>query len=180
MIKLMQKKRNILTTVGLFVSLLWMSGCTEGVTGETDAMVEGDAQEDIYDAGEDELDSGSGEDCDALNNKNAIEIKIGEQVFCRYLVDYETVEFNVDTYSGTGIRLYELLDEEIAETPENWRYKLYGTDGYTFGGYLTWENMLSGYIELVTRRVIFEPDQELDNSYFVKDSYLIVMSPAGN
>lgn len=171
---------NRFVAAGLFVTVLWMSGCSDGATGDTDAMVEGDAQEDVYDAGEDEHDSGSEENCDALNNKNSIEIKIGEQSFCRYLVDYETVEFNVDNYSGTGVRLYALIDEEIAEAPEDWRYKIYGTDGYTFGGYLTWGNMLNGYIELVTRRAIFEPDQELDHSFFVKDSYLIVMSPSGD
>ena len=71
----------------------------------------------------------------------------------------------------------KLYGRYIVSDPENFRYQIYGTDDYTFGGYATWQNMENGYIEVVTRRTIFDENQNLDSSFRVKFSYKIVISP---
>lgn len=165
--------RSLLAT--LFVAALLAASCGDDNGTGDDAGTGKDAS--TQDAAT-QSDGATGE-CNALTDKNAIEVVRGEQTFCRYLSDYDSFSYQVDVYSGTAINLHELIDEEITTTPDSWRYQVYGTDGYTFGGFATWTNMLRGYLELTTRRVIFELDQELPHSFYVKDAYRIVLTPAG-
>ncbi|MBN2495908.1 MAG: hypothetical protein JXR96_15055 [Deltaproteobacteria bacterium] len=152
---------------------VWCFGCHPADSGGSDAAVEDASRTDRYYA-----DLGPGE-CDGLEDTNAFEIQRGESSFCRYLDRFESFEFQDGDYTRTVIRLAELVDAEVAEVPEDFRYMIYGTDGYTFGGYATWDNIQNGYIELGTRRVVWEPSQELPHSFRVKDAYLMVCTPAG-
>jgi hypothetical protein len=150
-----------------------------------EAAPEEAAQEDAEDAAEaeDALEEDPAEDeivrppCDPMTDHNCITVRIGEREFIRTFADYESMEFNDEGTMMTVIRLWQLIDEEITPEPDQQRYKIYGTDGYTFSDYLYWENFLGGYIELGTRRVVFDPAQELPRLYRVKDAYLIVAFP---
>ena len=115
--------------------------------------------------------------CDPMTDRSCIMVRIGEREFLRYFADYESMEFNDEGTMMTVIQLWQLIDEEITPEPDRRRYKIYGTDGYTFSDYLYWENFLGGYIELGTRKVVFDPAQELPRLYRVRDAYLIVAFP---
>ena len=164
----------------LVLAVFALMACHGGTDLDSDAGLSDGSDEDGAE-GSDKMfaDMGPG-DCNALTNINAVEIRRGEQTFCRHIDNYSSFEFSVEDYSGTAIHLADLIDADIAEVPEDWRYQAYGTDGYTFGGYASWSNMQNGYLELTTRRIVFESSEELDHSFFVKDSYLIVLTPAGS
>ena len=115
--------------------------------------------------------------CDPMTDRSCIMVRIGETEYIRYLADYETLEFNDEGTMMTVIHLWQLVDEEITAEPDQQRYKIYGTDGYTFSDYLYWDNLLGGYIEIGTRKVVYDPAQELARLYRVKDAYLIVLLP---
>jgi len=117
------------------------------------------------------------ETCDALGNAECMEIQRGEAVTHRWLARYSSFSYDDRGTERTVIRLAELIDAEVTATPERFRYQVYGSDGYTFGGYATWEQLQQAYVELGSRRIIFEPALELPHSYAVKDAYLIVLSP---
>jgi hypothetical protein len=115
--------------------------------------------------------------CDPMTDHGCIMVRIGEREFLRTIADYETLEFNDEGTTRTVIHLWQLVDEEITTQPDQQRYKIYGTDGYTFSDYLYWEDFLGGYIEIGTRRVVYEPALELPRLFRVKDAYLIVALP---
>jgi hypothetical protein len=119
------------------------------------------------------------EPCDSLGNKDCVEIRRGEKVFYRHVSDYDVTDYDDKGTVRTVIRLYDLVDEHVAAEPEKWRYQLFGTDGFTFGGFANWDQMLQGYMEVGSRRVVWEPILELPESWRVKDTYRIEMSPAG-
>jgi hypothetical protein len=128
----------------------------------------------------DEVTSGiPGDPCDAMTDKNCVEIHRGESVYYRHIDYYPTSEFDDKGTVRTVIDLADLIDPEVAEEPDAWRYQIFGTDGYTFGGYAQWDQVLQGYMEVGDRRVVWEPALELPDSWRVKDAYLITLSPAG-
>jgi hypothetical protein len=100
-------------------------------------------------------------------------------MYYRRLDTYTTVDIDDDGTMRTCVALPDLIDDAVTTTPEDFRYQIYGTDGYTYGGFATWTNMLDGYVELGNRRIYWDPSQLLPSSWYVKDSYLIVLSPAG-
>jgi hypothetical protein len=137
-----------------------------------------DAGEDLAVA--DDVASGiPGDPCDAMTDKNCLEIHRGESVYYRHIDYYPTSEFDDKGTVRTVIDLADLIDPEVAEEPDAWRYQIFGTDGYTFGGYAEWDHMLQGYMEVGARRVVWEPALELPDSWRVKDAWLITLSPAG-
>jgi hypothetical protein len=128
----------------------------------------------------DEVASGiPGDPCDAMTDKNCVEIHRGESVYYRHIDYYPTSEFDDKGTVRTVIDLADLIDPEVAAEPDAWRYQIFGTDGYTFGGYAEWDHMLQGYMEVGARRVVWEPALELPDSWRVKDAWLITLSPAG-
>ncbi len=148
----------------------------DGIESPDSGMSE--VAEDLADA--DEVTPGiPGDKCDAMTDKNCVEIHRGESVFYRHIDYYPTFEFDDKGTVRTVIHLHELIDPEVAEEPDAWRYQIFGTDGYTFGGYAEWDHMLQGYMEVGVRRVVWEPALELPDSWRVKDAYLITLSPAG-
>ncbi len=116
--------------------------------------------------------------CDGMTETDCVEIHIGERVYPLRLGSFTPFAYDDEGESKMVVTLSDLIIEEATETPQNFRYQIWGTDGYTFGGYATYTNMQNGYIEVATRRVIFDPAQELPNSYNVKDTYKITLSPA--
>jgi hypothetical protein len=141
----------------------------DGADGETEAGGEADAEPDGVDAGP----------CDGMTDTNCVEVQVGERTYYRRLDEYDTVDIDDEGTTRTCVPLPDLIDAEVTATPEDFRYQVYGTDGYTYGGYATWTNMLNGWIELGNRRIYWDPSQMLPNSWNVRDSYLIVLSPAG-
>jgi hypothetical protein len=117
--------------------------------------------------------------CDGLTDTNCIEILLGETTHSRRLDSYATQEIDDAGTMRTVVFLPDLIDAWVTTTPENYRYQMFGTDGYVFGGYATWTNMLNGYIELSIRRLYWDPSQLLPNSWNVRDVYRIVLTPAG-
>ena len=117
--------------------------------------------------------------CDGMTDVNCLEIQLGERMFYRRLDGYETQELDDEGTIRTVVYLPDLIDEAVTPTPEDYRYQGYGTDGYTYGGFATWDNMLNGYLELGNRRLYWDPSQLLPNSWNIRDNYLIVLSPAG-
>jgi hypothetical protein len=115
--------------------------------------------------------------CDPMTDRSCIMVKVGEREFLRYFADYEPMEFNDEGTMMTVVPLWQLVDEEITPEPDQKRYKIYGTDGYTFSDYLYWENLLGGYIEPGTRKCVYDPAQELPRLFRVKDAYMIVAYP---
>ncbi|MBN1772815.1 MAG: hypothetical protein JXB32_16210 [Deltaproteobacteria bacterium] len=144
---------------------------TDTPTETADVPVEAEA-----DAPPEEVEPGP---CDGMTDTNCLEIQVGERMLYRRLDAYETQEIDDDGTVRTVVYLPDLIDEEVTPTPEDYRYQGWGTDGYTYGGYATWDNMLQGYIELGNRRLYWDPSQLLPNSWNVKDTYLLVLSPAG-
>lgn len=118
-------------------------------------------------------------ECNARDDINCIEIQIGEQKFHRWFADYQSLTYTYEADEYTVMHLHELIDSDITNEPQNYRYQMYGTDGYTFGGFASWENMQNGYMVLGERRVLFDPSQQLPHSFNVKLSYLMVLSPVG-
>ncbi|NMC69352.1 MAG: hypothetical protein GYA57_04690 [Myxococcales bacterium] len=145
---------------------------TEDTTGDDAA----DVLPDVEDTPPEEVDPGP---CDGVTNVNCLQIQLGETMFYRRLDDYETQDIDDEGTTRTVVYLPDLIDEAVTPRPEDYRYKGYGTDGYTYGGFATWENVLNGYIELGNRRLYWDPSQMLPNSWNVRDTYLIVLSPAG-
>lgn len=127
--------------------------------------------------------NGNGDErqCDALNTSECVEIRVGESVFYRFIADYESFQYE-DPRHGTFevIKWADMIDERIVSSPEEYRYQVIGTDGYTFGGYVTWDDMQLAYLNINTRRTTFDDVSDLDASYNVKDSYLLTLVPAGN
>lgn len=115
--------------------------------------------------------------CEPMTDRSCIMLKRGESEYFKFLDNYETMEFDDEGTIRTVVMLWELVDEEIAPQPNEFRYKIFGTDGYSHSDYLYWENFLGGYIEIGTRKVVFEVEQELPHLYRVKDAYLIVLFP---
>jgi hypothetical protein len=168
-----------------------------GTPGEESGIVDaGDAAEagDLPEAAEagDEAataDEGAAEDapvedtapfaCDAMTDLDCMDVQRGESHYFRRLSAFETIEYDDEGTTRTVVPLALLIDAEVTDRPEEWRYQIYGTDGFTFGGYATWTNMENGYIEIGTRKVVWDPSQELPRSYRVRDAYLILLTPAG-
>ena len=121
---------------------------------------------------------GGHEACDGMTEPDCFEIHKGETVIYRHLSDYSTLEFDDDGTVRTVARLQEIVGLDMVDDPSAWRYQVYGTDGYTFGGFATWTNIENGYIEPGIRKVVFEPSQELPHSFRVKDAWKMVLSPA--
>lgn len=117
--------------------------------------------------------------CDALTDTNCLEIVRGEKTWYQKLDRHATMQFDDKGTPRTVVRLSDLIESDIASDPGLWRYQIFGTDGFTFGGFATWDQMMQGYMELGARRVVWEPVLELPDSWRVKDSYQIVLSPAG-
>ncbi|MBP7553456.1 MAG: hypothetical protein KA885_08515 [Spirochaetes bacterium] len=117
---------------------------------------------------------------DALNNTNCFEVVKGETTYKRWLSDYDSFEYDYEGSMMTAINLRELINEEVTANPENFRYKIYGIDNYTFGDYASWTNIQNAVVGIGTRRVVFNPNQSLDHSYNIKWAYRIVLSPAAN
>ena len=117
--------------------------------------------------------------CTALTDTGCLEVVRGETTYYRFLGDYTTIEFDDNGTTRTVVPLGDLIDAEVAPVPADWRYQIYGSDGYVFPGYATWTNMQNGYIEVGTRKVVWDTSQALPDSWRVKDSYRIVLSPAG-
>ena len=118
--------------------------------------------------------------CEPLTNRQCIEIQRGEAVFHRWLVDYDSFSYD-SQYNGTieVISVAELIDIKVTDDPSAYRYQIYGTDGFTFGGFASLANMENAYMEVSTRLTVFDESQQLPHSFNVKDSYLIVLAPAG-
>ncbi|MBN1944246.1 MAG: hypothetical protein JW797_01165 [Bradymonadales bacterium] len=174
----MKRSRNRLALALFLELILCTPGCQEESTPEgTPGDVGGDTSPDA-DLQTDPQADQPRPVCEPLTNLDCIEIQRGETAYHRWLVDYPTLQFDDEGTLRTVVPLADLVDEEVAADPDAWRYQVYGTDGFTFGGFATWTNMLNGYIELTTRKVVFDPSQELPRSYRVKDAYLIVLSPA--
>ena len=148
-------------------------GTDEGVPDGTDAEPEVEPE---ADAEPEEVEPGP---CDGMTDSNCVQIQLGEQMFYRRLDVYDTVDIDDEGTPRTCVALPDLIDAGITLTPEDYRYKFYGTDGYTHADYGTWDNMLNGYIELGIRRLYWDPSQLLPNSWNVRDTSLIVLSPAG-
>ena len=117
---------------------------------------------------------------DAINNTNCFEVVKGETTYKRWLSDYDSFEYDYEGSMMTAINLRELINEEITAAPENYRYKIYGIDNYTFGDFASWTNIQNAVLGIGTRRVVFNPNQGLDHSYNIKWAYKIVLSPAAN
>lgn len=118
--------------------------------------------------------------CEPLTNPACIALQRGETLYDRWLADYPSHQYQ-SQYDGalTVIDLADLVDSEVAADPSAYRYQIFGTDGYTFGGFATWTNIQSAYLDVVTRLTVFDASQQLPHSYDVKESYLIVLTPAG-
>jgi hypothetical protein len=144
-----------------------------------DADADSDAEAESSDEAEAEAEASEPGPCDGLTDTNCIQIQLGEAMHYRRLDTYDTQEIDDDGTLRTVVFLPDLIDSWVTTTPEEYRYQMFGTDGYTFGGYATWTNMLNGYIELTVRRIYWDPSQLLPNSWNVRDSYLIVLTPAG-
>jgi len=142
----------------------------------TDTTPDADDVPGEADAPPEEVDPGP---CDGMTDTNCLQIQLGEEMFYRRLDGYETQDIDDEGTTRTVVYLPDLIDEAITATPEDYRYQGYGTDGYTYGGFATWENMLNGYIELGNRRLYWDPSQLLPNSWNIRDTYLLVLSPAG-
>lgn len=165
------------------------AGCGEGnkaVTQDGGAEADGGAAADTGGAGGDGGEADAGEQpisCDPMTDNNCFEVDKGETKVLRLINKCASFDYNdVDqgeTTVRTVIKLTDLVGTDVVGDPENWQYQVYGTDGYTFGGYATWTNVLHGYMDVNERRVVFEPEQNLPRSYRVKDSYRMVISPAG-
>lgn len=117
--------------------------------------------------------------CDGLIDANCVQIHRGEAVFFRRPSGFPAFDLTDRGTVRTVIRLHALIDAEVAADPTAWRYQFFGTDNYTFGGYATWEQVLQAYMELGARRIIWEPALELPDSWRVKDTFRIVLSPKG-
>jgi hypothetical protein len=52
--------------------------------------------------------------------------------------------------------------------------------GYTFDGFASWQDIQQAYLEVGTRRTTFNADSGLGASFNVRDSYLLVLSPASD
>lgn len=117
--------------------------------------------------------------CDASIDANCVQIHRGEAVFHRRPSGFPAFDLDDRGTVRTVIRLHALIDAEVAADPAAWRYQFFGTDNYTFGGYATWEQVLQAYLELGTRRILWEPALELPDSWRVKDTFRIVLSPKG-
>lgn len=119
--------------------------------------------------------------CDARNSLDCIEILRGEVAHHRWLADYEAFRYEDPRHGVIDvIRWADMVDEEVTTTPDRFRYQIYGTDGYTFGGYVTWADILNAYLDTNARRTTFDESAGLEASFNVKDSYRLVLSPAGD
>lgn len=170
-------------------AMLLAAGCAEGnkaVTqdgggadggGAIDSGVAGGDGGGEADAGEQPI------DCDPMTDKDCLQIEKGEAKVLRLISRYTTMSYtDVDqgtTTQMTVAKLTDIIGTDVVPDPENWKYQIYGTDGYTFGGFATWTNMQHGYLEPGSRLVVWEPEQNLPRAYRVKDSYRVVISPAG-
>jgi hypothetical protein len=121
--------------------------------------------------------SGNVEHCDGKVDTDCIEIHNGESIHYKKISLLPTVEIVHDGETLTVVPYAEIITSDLISDPENFRYQIYGTDDYTFGGYATWYNMENGYLEVTTRRTIFDESQNLDASFRVKFSYKILISP---
>ncbi len=117
--------------------------------------------------------------CDVATDTNCIEIVKGESVFYQKIGRHPTMEFDDEGTPRTVVRLSDLIEADAIPEPDAWRYQIFGSDGFTFGGYASWDQMMQGYLEVGARRVVWEPVLELPDSLRVKDSVRIVLSPAG-
>jgi hypothetical protein len=116
--------------------------------------------------------------CSVIDDTDCIEIYLGESIHHYRISDFTVVDYEREGETLAGIRLSDLIDSGVTDSPDNFRYQVWGSDGYTFGGYASWSNMQNGYMELDSRTLFFELSQELPDSYNVKDSHKITLSPA--
>jgi hypothetical protein len=120
-------------------------------------------------------------DCNAMTDSRCIEVRKGESVFHRWVDDYEAVPRESTSQAAlTVIRWADMIDDEVTSSPEAFRYQIYGTDGYTFGGFASWQDIQRANLEVGTRRTTFNADAGLGDSFNVRDSYLLVLSPASD
>lgn len=160
-------------------------GALEDLDRVDDALDTNDPE----DAGEDGLSGDTSEDetgtvdewafCDVAVDMNCLQIVRGESVYYQRISKHQTLEFDDKGTPRTVVRLADLIEVKITDEPDAWRYQIFGSDGFTFGGYATWDQMMGGYMEVGTRRVVWEPALELPDSWRVKDSTRIELSPAG-
>lgn len=148
------------TAAGIALAALLSAGCGGGGTDGQDTAVdrvpetttEEAAGEPVADAAADEeetVEDAPAEEetprtCDPMTDRGCIMLQRGETQYFRSFADYATMEFNDKGTTRTVNRLWELVDAEIAASPGDYRFKIYGTDGYTHSDYLTWANIQGG------------------------------------
>ena len=118
--------------------------------------------------------------CDGLGDSDCVQVHRGESVFYRRPSHFESLQVMDRDTPRTVIRLTALIDAEVTDDPVAWRYQFIGVDNYTFGGFATWDQLQQGYMEVGSRRVIWDPTLELPDSWRVKDTWRVVLSPAGS
>ena len=185
----MRNKKIWLRALATLSILAFAVACGEGnkaVTQDGGTKADGGATADTGSTGGDGGEADAGEqpvNCDPMNDKNCFEVDKGETKVLRLINRYNAFDYSDVDQGETTVRhvikLTDLVGTDVVPDPGNWQYQIYGTDGYTFGGYATWTNIQHGYVDVNERRVVFEPEQNLPRAYRVKDSYRMVISPAG-
>ena len=115
--------------------------------------------------------------CRAHTDRHLLQIDVGSKTYCRPIHRARATTIDDGGVTRTVVLIATLVDREIVEQPTAQRYKLYATDGFTHGGYATWDNLRHGYIELATRKVVFAESQKLPHSFRIKDVYRIEVLP---
>lgn len=115
--------------------------------------------------------------CHPREDKGCFQIDVDGRSHARRIPTERAISVEDGEVTRNAVPLSALLEGGVVEDPTQQRYKLYATDGFTHGGYATWENLQHGYIEVDTRKVFFDASQNLSHSFRIKDAYRIEVLP---
>jgi hypothetical protein len=111
--------------------------------------------------------------CDPKADRACFRIDSGDKVIYRVIPSDRATSIDDGGRSRTVVPLTALIDATAVGNPAGKRFKFYATDGFTHGGHATWENLQHGYIEVETRKLIFDASQELPHSFRIKDAFRV-------
>ena len=80
------------------------------------------------------------------------------------LNEFQTITFEIDGESYTGIRLSDIVNDTGLADPSAHQYRISASDGYQKD--VSWENMLNGFLIEEEKKTVFP---ELTRSFWVTD-----------
>ena len=111
--------------------------------------------------------------CDAQTDRRCFRINVDGRALQRRIPGDRATTIDDGGVERVVVPLTEVIDADAIGNAAERRYKFYATDGFTHGGYATWENIRNGYIEIDTRKLIFAPSQDLSHSFRIKDAFRV-------